>query len=276
MKLLYVDESGDTVSFEQGGKRILVLTGCIIDEKDKQNIETQLREIKKKYYQNSNVEIKSNYLRYANPKITDPDKKSPIKLYDQSQYDSLQNDIQKFLKTIPISIISVLIDKKGYWSRYPSQNPYHAAYIFLMERFQTFLEFENDLGICIIDPREGRVVEKRSIDKELDDIHSLLRWEKGGFWKPCPRIIEKVLFSDSELTIGIQIADLYSYPIFHLFEYDKKPGEYEWFDIISRPKLYYHMKVIASTNLKEIGPKVDGTGLKFFPTESKKDFRFYQ
>jgi len=273
---MYIDESGDTTALQQEGSKVLVLTGCIIDEKDKRDIETNFREIKHRYYQNPDIEIKSNYLRYANPKIIDPEKSSPIKLYDQQQYDLLQEEIQNLLKTIPIFLISIVIDKRGYWAKYASQNPYHAAYIFLMERFQTFLQNKNALGLCIIDPREGRVVDKRNIDKELNNVHRLLQWEEGGFWKPCPKIIEKVLFSDSSLTIGIQIADLYCYPVYHIFQYDKKKDEYEWFDKISFPKLYYHTKITISADQSQLGPQIDGTGLKFFPTETKKDFRFYQ
>lgn len=257
MYLMYVDESGDTSTLEQGGSKVLIVTGCIINENDKQEIETKLREIKKKYYQNPDIEIKSNFLRYANPGITDPSKSSPMKLYDKNQYDALQLDIQQFLKTVPVTLISCVIDKKGYWRQYPSQNPYEIAYIFLLEQFQTFLENKDALGLCIIDPREGRVVDKKQMDRELNDTHQQMRWGKGGFWKPCPRIIEKVLFSDSELTVGIQIADLFCYPIFNVFEYNKKAGEYEWFDEISLPKL-------------------NGPELKFFPEETKKDFRFYE
>ncbi len=108
MHILYIDESGDTAPLNQGGSKILTLTGCIIDEKDKREIELKFRGIKKKYYQNEDVEIKSNYLRYANPKITDLEKQSPIKLYDQGRYDALQSDIQGFLKSIPVVIISVV------------------------------------------------------------------------------------------------------------------------------------------------------------------------
>ena len=275
MYILYIDESGDTAPLQKGGSQVLVLTGCIIDEKDKRDIETKLRVIKRRYYQNEEVEFKSNHIRYANPKITDEDKQSPIKLYDQFQYDLLQKDLQSFLKEIPVHIISVIIDKKGYWTKYPSQNPYHTAYIFLMERFQTFLNYKDALGLCVIDPREGRVVDKKNIDKELNDVHRLLQWEDGGFWKPCPRIIEKVLFSDSALTIGIQIADLYCYPIYHVFQYNKQRDEYAWFNEISFPKFYYHTEVLQSMDQEEIGPKIDGIGLKFFPKETKKDFRFY-
>ena len=46
MKLMYIDESGDTAPISQKGKRFLVLTGSIIDDKDRVGIETDLRAIK--------------------------------------------------------------------------------------------------------------------------------------------------------------------------------------------------------------------------------------
>jgi hypothetical protein len=264
---MYIDESGNTASFQEEGTKILVLTGCIINEIDKIKIECKFREIKEKYYFNPDIEIKSNFLRYANPDIIDIN--SPIKIHSRKKYDALEKDITEFLKEINISLISIVIDKKAYWERYPAQNPYDAAYIFLLERFQTFLQFKDSLGLCIIDPREGSV-EKKHIDKELDKVHNLVRWEDGGFWKKCPRIIERILFSSSDLTVGIQICDLYCYPFFNIFEYNKKKEDYWRFDELSYLKLYFHEKDINGK------PIIDGVGLKFFPKETKKDFQFYK
>lgn len=255
---MYIDESGDTHPIPQKGKNFFVLTGCVIYENNKIEIEKKLREIKGRFYQNPEIEIKSNFLRYANPDLT---QSSPIKLNDRKKYDELEGAVADFLKTIPIVLYSVVIHKTGYWSRYPAQNPYHAAYIFLLERFEKFLEEKDALGIAIIDPREGQV-DKHFIGRELDDIHSNLRWN-DGFWRKCPRIIEKVLFAESDKTIGIQIADLYCYPIFHIFEYDKKGDEYWRFCDVTLPK--FHMA----------GSRIDGIGLKFFPEESKKGLRYF-
>lgn len=236
---MYIDESGNTASLQQEGSKFLALIGCIVHEKDKYDIEVHFRSIKEKFYQNPDIEIKSNFLRYANPDITDIS--SPIKLHSREKYDELEKEIADFMKTAPLRLIAVVIDKVRYWNRYPSQNPYDAAYIFLLERFQSFLENNSDLGLCIIDPREGTVT-KKYIDKDLDQTHNLLRWEKGGFWKQCPRVIERVLFSASDSTIGIQLADLYCYPIFHITEYDKKPDEYWRFNEVTRPKLINSIK----------------------------------
>ena len=52
MYILYIDESGDTIPLSQKGKKFLVLTGCIIHEDNIVEIESKLRSIKTKYFQN--------------------------------------------------------------------------------------------------------------------------------------------------------------------------------------------------------------------------------
>lgn len=250
MYIMYIDESGDTISLSQKGKSFLVLTGCVIEEKDKLLTERKFRIIKRRYYQDPDIEIKSNFLRYANPALKQD---SPIKLKDRQKYDQLETDITKFLRTIPVSLFSAVIHKRVFWSKYPAKSAYELAYILLCEQFQKFLEANKSLGICIIDPREGQV-EKSYIGKDLDKVHDAIRWKSGGFWHRCPRIIERVLFSSSDKTIGIQLADLYCYPVFHIFEYDKTQNE------------YWRFKDITLTKLR---------GLKFFPQSSKKDLRYF-
>lgn len=259
MYLMYIDESGDTIPLSQKGKKFLVLTGCIIQENDIHGIEEKLRGIKRKYYQNSDVEIKSNFLRYANPDLAE---NSPIKLNSKDKYNELEKDISDFLKEVNVVLYSVVIHKETYWSQYPAQNPYDIAYVFLLERFQKFLKSKDSLGICIIDPREGQT-EKHFMGNELNTLHEKMRHEDGSVWTKCPNVIEKLLFSQSDQTVGIQIADLFCYPIYHVFEYDKKPDEYWRFRELSLPKLYKN------------GEEIDGYGLKYFPDKTKKDLRFF-
>lgn len=259
---MYIDESGDTAPISQNGRNFLVLTGCIFDSDDKREIENKLRKIKRDFYQNPDVEIKSNFLRYANPDL--PAYTSPLKLHDRSKYDELEATVTAFLKDIPVTLISVVIDKRKFWTNYPSKNPYESAYVFLLERFQMFLEGKNNaLGICILDPREGQV-EKHYIGEEIDQAHHELRFAGSKAGVCCDNIIERVLFSTSDLNIGIQIADLYCYPVFHIFEYNKKPEE------------YWRYNDITSGKLRNINGRVDGIGLKVFPEESKKDLRFFE
>ncbi|MDA1079086.1 MAG: DUF3800 domain-containing protein [bacterium] len=127
MHLMYIDESGDTIPLSQAGKQFFVLSGCIIHESDNKKIETQLRAIKQKYYQDPEVEIKSNFLRYANPDLA---QSSPLKLHSRDKYNELESEVTVFLKQIPVVLYSVVIDKKTYWEQYPSQNPYDIAYVF--------------------------------------------------------------------------------------------------------------------------------------------------
>lgn len=249
MYIMYIDESGDTIPISQKGKKFLVLTGCIINETDRLKIEEDLRIIKRKYFQNEDIEIKSNFLRYANP---DLEFDSILKLHDREMYNQLEADIKDFLVSIPVTLISVVIDKAAYWKQYPSQNPYEIAYLYLLERFQNFLKENNSLGLCVIDPRVGQV-EKSFIGDSLKSIHHAMRWRDGVVWKKCPNIVEKLLYSTSDDTVGIQIADLYCYPIFHIYEYGKQPDEYWRFNDVTRLKL------------RQVNGECAGTGLKVFP-----------
>lgn len=137
MYLMYIDESGDTIPLTKLGKKFLVLTGAVIHEADIPKIEEKFRAIKDKYYQDPDIEIKSNFLRYTNPDLSEY---SPIKLNDRQKYDELEKDMAAFLKGIPVALLSVVIDKTGFWKQFPAQNPYDQAYILLLERFQKYLE----------------------------------------------------------------------------------------------------------------------------------------
>ena len=259
MKIMYIDESGDTLPAIDRGKNFFVLTGCVLDEIDLQSTEKSLRSIKSEFFQNPGIEIKSNFLRYANPALSEG---SILKLRSKDRYDDLERKMSDFLKKLPAILFSVVICKKGYWEIYPSQNPYGTAYMFLLEKFQMYLERENAVGICIIDPREGRI-EKHFLGNELDDIHTQMRWESNDTWTQCPRVVEKLLFSQSDKTVGIQIADLYCYPVFHVFEYNKKPSEYWRFNECTEPKIFKETEMSGDA------------GLMLYPDKTKKDLRFY-
>lgn len=235
MYIMYIDESGDTIKLENKGKHHLVLAGCIVKDVDKVSLEQKFRDIKMKYFSKPDIEVKSNFLRYANPDIAF---ESPLKLSYREKYDELEREITTFLVEAPTKLLAAVIDKDKYWSKHPNSDPYHRCYISLLYRFQVFLEEVEDFGICIIDPREGRV-DKNFIGNDLDKLHNYLRWEMLPISKLSNslRVIERLLFSTSDKNVGIQIADLYCYPIFHIYEYSKKPENYWRFTEITSKKL---------------------------------------
>ena len=259
MKIMYIDESGDTLTENEKGKKFFVLVGCVFDEKGLIGTEELFRKIKTEFFQDPDIEIKSNFLRYANPDLSE---NSILKLKSKKRYDDLEREVSDLLKIAPATVFSVVILKSDYWEIYPAKDPYETAYMHLLEMFEEYLESESSYGICIIDPREGRM-EKHFLGNELSVLHTKMRWENSDMWVRCPRIVEKLLFSQSDKTVGIQIADLYSYPIFHVFEYDKKPIEYWRFYECTQPKVF-------SRNSTYID-----IGLKLYPEEKKKDLRFY-
>lgn len=254
MNILYIDESGDTSPLSADGSKYFILSGCVIREENILDIDKNFRQIKSDFYQDDEIEIKSNFLRYANPDISE---NSPIKLNSREKYNELEARVTEFLIESELSLIPIVIDKEEYWNQYPSQNPYNIAYVFLLERFQQYLKKKKELGICIIDPREGRV-EKHFLGNDLSNLHERMRKTDGKIWSQCPNVAEKLLFSQSDKTSGIQIVDLLCYPIFHIFEYNKKQEDYWRYWETSKIKL------------------LDGIGLKFFPDKKKKDLNFFK
>lgn len=253
MNILYIDESGDTSPISLHGSKYLVLSGCLIREEHLVEIDKKFRKIKRDFYQDEEVEIKSNFLRYANPNLLE---ESPIKLNSKEKYDELETKVTEFLVKSPLSLIPIVLDKEEYWNQYPSQNPYNIAYVFLLERFQQYLKQRKELGICIIDPREGQV-EKHFLGNTLSEIHERMRQADGKIWNQCDNIAEKLLFSQSDKTNGIQIVDILCYPVFHVFQYNKTQDEYWRYKETSKIKL------------------LDDIGLKFFPDKKKKDLNFF-
>ena len=102
MKLVYIDESGDTIPLSQEGSKWFCLSAYIVDEDDRKNIETNLRDIKYKFYKDPDVEFKSNFIRYANPDL--PDYASPLKLHSRERYNDLETQLTKYL-----------VDIRGWW-----------------------------------------------------------------------------------------------------------------------------------------------------------------
>ncbi len=259
IKLIYVDESGNTSSSEKGSK-YLCLSACIMSVEEKMRLEKELRDIKYEYYKNKEIEFKSNFLRYANPSRPEP---SILKLYDQQRYEEMMSKIKSLIMSAQVKLISVVIDKKLYWKQYPSQKPYESAYAFLLESIQKELASNNEYGLVIIDPREGGV-EKSFVGDNIKNIHNDIRFKGTDYLEKSPNVVEKLLYSTSDDTIGIQVCDILCYPVWHIFEYDKKPAEYEWFQNVTKLKL------------RSVDGKINEYGIKLFPEDTKKTLKMFE
>lgn len=72
---------------------------------------------------------------------------------------------------------------------------------YLAERFQAFLEENNDNGFMILDSRKHKL--------DLEVANSYLSYIFGNVnGRQCDRMIEAPMFTDSRLTAGLQILDI--------------------------------------------------------------------
>ena len=77
-------------------------------------------------------------------------------------------------------------------------------------------------------------------------------------------VLEFVSLTRVKAKLRRLLTDLYCYPIFHVFEYNKGSNEYWRFCDVTLKKFYL------------VNGKLDGYGLKFFPDKTKKSLKFFE
>jgi len=99
-----------------------------------------------------------------------------------------------------LAFFSIIL-RKGYLQPANRISIYTMSLQYLAERFQAFLEENNDNGLMIIDSRKHKL--------DLEVANSYLSYIFGNVnGRQCDRMIEAPMFTDSRLTAGLQVADV--------------------------------------------------------------------
>jgi hypothetical protein len=154
------------------------------------------------------------------------------------------------------ALFTVTINRAEHKEKYVSKGhrpepPYQLAFKMLIERFDWFLEQQNEgkpvqeseFGFVILDEYVGQYKVTRS--------NLLWYQESGTFAKPSINFIKEVpFFSVSEYSQLLTLPDLVAYNVYHRFRYDKPA--YPFYQRI-KPYLYRR------------NGRLWGCGLKVFP-----------
>ncbi len=192
-------------------------------------------------------EIKSNWIR-----IPAERKRHPfLSLLTDVEINSLVAVYYQQLSSIPMSLFSVVIDKR-HLEAYMDRNKLHRkAWELLCERIQSYMaECHKKHKAVIITDDVGK---NANISLAMKHSYFLESGTSSGL--RMKNIIEMPLFVSSELSEGVQFADLCSYSIYHAIRYDKK--DYSFFTPLL-PLIYNSCNTAA--NKKD--------GLKVFPEGS--------
>lgn len=220
MYLFYLDESGER-EYASGSRYFVVCTfGVPIEEWKSLNAE--VLGLKRTYFNDINVEIKSNWLR--NPRER--------KRRYRDQYGIAESELTEFTAKLygaalspPATIIASVIDKDQMRQRYKApQSPSSIAYRLIIERVELFLRNTvRDYGIMIFDKITNAQFRRKGYENLLSRQH-MGYLEKGTDFVQVSQIAEGLLFIPSHENNMLQLTDIFAYNVYRQF---KEYGE-EW------------------------------------------------
>lgn len=232
--LVYVDESG-SLSLKDG--QYYTISGVIMNEFDTQYIEETINNFKSTHFNTKDIEIHTHDIWRGTKAFED---------FEEWKRKAALCDLYELIRWFPITIISVIINKRRLNdASFAKWNVLNAAWTFMIERFDMYLDSNGQKGLFIVDSNMKRP------DKEIHDIIVCLR-KDGTFYHRVHHVLEQPLFRNSIDSIGLQIADSVSYAV-----YKSRLGHY--FEDFYDRCIYLHFR-------RNAYGEVWGFGLKEFPT----------
>lgn len=200
MFFFYIDESGSPelhhVPIAKGETPLFVLTSICIHETDWRGIGHDFVKLKQRFFKN---EIGSSIP--LTTEIKGSDLSRPGNRNNRRNHAYISSILQ-LCNRYNISFFSIIIEKDNI-NPANKTSIYTMSLQYLVERFQAFLDENDDNGIMIVDSRV------HNIDLQVANSHlSYVFGNVNG--RQCNRIIEAPMFTDSKLTAGLQIVDIVS------------------------------------------------------------------
>lgn len=234
-----IDDAG---SFNTKDKsRYYILSGVIVNESDYKPIKTKVHQFKLDNFHQDYIDSEIHVHDIYKGKMSF----SSLKL--EQKYSILEN-LYNLISNLPITVISVVIDKLWFEIFYSNWNIFNTAWSILFQRFDYYLEREFN------GEHHGRI----RIDKSTKDQHRKIERIVNSLQndlveaKKIKNIIGKPFFVNSESSELIQVADAVGYCTLKHLTGTKK---FKNFWDSTEPK-YYNNK-----------GQIDAYGLIIFPKE---------
>jgi hypothetical protein len=256
MYFFYVDESGDRGLSSPDPIYVLTAIGLFENRwykfyrhitNIKRSLMVKLHKDKKVVLQLADCEIKSRWVR--NPR--ERDKHPFLRHLSVAELNKL---IGSYYSQIPyhyMTMITIIIDKSKMDLHFDAYKLHRKAWELLCERIENFMnEYHGRHNAVIICDAMGKT---ENISLAMKHSYFIETYTSSGL--QLKHIIEMPLFVSSELSEGVQLADLCAYNFQRAFR-DKNMG-YSYFKMMV-PHIY-------SSQRTELG-KIDG--LKIFPDSS--------
>ena len=233
-----IDDAGS--SNTKDSSRYYVLSGTIIDEKDYKPIKQEIFQYKLNHFKDDYIDAEI----HVHELYKSQDPFSSVLLKEKYQLlDALYETISK----LPITIITVAIDKAFFELFYENWNLFNTAWSILFQRFDSYLENFSTKS-------KGKI----RIDKSTKDQHKQISKIINSLQKDLisshriNNVIDDPFFVSSESSESIQVSDAVGYcTLKHLTKFNK----FEKYWNLILPKYYQN------------AGKIDSYGLNIFPND---------
>jgi len=222
--VFFMDESGDHgLSFIDENFPIFLLTGCLFEVSDYEEIVQEINMFKHEFFGATKVILHSRDIRKCEGSFQI--------LFDLELKKRFYERLNTIISNAKISIITVAIDKRKFIEKYGkvSDNPYKICLSFILERLVLSIDDESKKSTVSI------IIEKRGSKEDAQLLAHYNRIMDVGTLRATHihlkhRITGFNMTSKKDNNIGLQVADLCAYPIARHVLNSEEP--YEPYNII--------------------------------------------
>jgi hypothetical protein len=201
MKLIYIDESGNTgTRSDDPAQPYHLLAALVIDDFNVRTIENDIRTLGLKHFgaasQNTDFEFHGYEIHKGKGRYF-----SGLKIEKRIE---IMDDLLQIIKNHELQIIYIVINKALNQAKL---HPHQLAFLLLVQRIEDYLISQNSLGLLVADENDD--IEQRLID----DLERFKTVDTGFGYRStkAEHIIDSVHFVKSNNNHLIQLADVVAY-----------------------------------------------------------------
>lgn len=245
---LYLDASGDSGWFAPYGNssnKFYVLGGLALSPEAEYSAKVKLAEIVNKHFSL----VKPKELKYT---YIISNKVEPFKFLNENQRKALADDVFSLISELSPVLFSTVIDKEKLKIKYGeyAYDPKYLSLVSTVSRFSMMLKRNSCTGQVIMDDEHAR--KDKDLQKSIHELRGDDTIIRSSRYNPrskerLERIINSILFSHSEASEGIQLADFIAKVVWIKYTYGKQDrfnqieklfdhNEYRYFDPSLVPK----------------------------------------
>jgi len=217
--IVYVDASGDPGKYEHAKKntRHYVLVGLMIPAEQRVNMDDEIRQTLLEYFHEEDLpkEIKGREIVWCRKEFAHLKKKEKRELLIR---------LLNLLKGHSTICYAIVVDKAAYWEKYKDASPASLrrwSMHMLLDRVDRALERRDSLGAMVYDYEGKKDTAYRKLLEELKREGSIY-WPHPDRRRRICRLVDTIYFISSELTFGLQMADIVAYIIRASYENPEK------------------------------------------------------